>query len=169
GSVTNDNTPTISGTAQANATVAVFDGVTSLGTTVATGGAWSLTPAVLADGPHSLTATATDVGGTSPASTPAVTFTVDTQAPAAPVITAPTEGQTVTTATPTITGTAEANALVEVFDGVTSLGTTVATGGAWSLTPAVLADGPHSLTAVATDAAGNSSAASTTINFTVSV
>ncbi|MDH3290936.1 MAG: Ig-like domain repeat protein, partial [Gemmatimonadota bacterium] len=112
GSVTNDNTPTVTGTAQANALVEVFDGVSSLGTTTANGaGAWALTTGTLADGAHSLTATATTAAGTGPASA-VRTFTVDTQAPAAPVITAPTNGSTTNDNTPTITGTAEANASV---------------------------------------------------------
>ena len=64
--------------------------------------------------------------------------------------------------TPTLTGTAEANATVKVYDGATLLGTTTANGsGAWSFTTAALANGAHSLTAIATDVAGNTSAAST--------
>ena len=41
--ITNDNTLTLTGTAEANATVKVFDGATLLGSAVANGsGAWSL-------------------------------------------------------------------------------------------------------------------------------
>ena len=167
-------TPTISGTAEAASTVEVFDGPTSLGTTVTSGaGAWSLTPATaLSEGAHSVTATATDgADNTSPASA-AVAFTVtvpDTTAPAAPVITSPTAGAFLMTGTPTISGTAEAASTVEVFDGSTSLGTTVTSGaGAWALTPATaLADGAHSVTATATDGAGNASPASAAVAFTV--
>ena len=62
--ITNDNTLTLSGTAEANATVKVFDGATLLGSAVANGsGAWSYTTAALANGSHSLTATATDAAG----------------------------------------------------------------------------------------------------------
>ncbi len=62
----------------------------------------------------------------------------------------------------TLTGTAEANSTVKVYDGATLLGTATANGsGAWSFTTAALANGAHSLTATATDAAGNTSAAST--------
>jgi len=52
--------------------------------------------------------------------------------------------------------------MVEVFDGTTSLGSTAADGsGHWSLPlGTALADGSYSLTATATDAAGNISAAS---------
>jgi len=80
--VTNDNTPTLNGTAEAGSTVRVYDGVTLIGTTTADGsGNWSLTPAALADGPHSFTATATDLAGnTSPASG-ALAVTIDTASP----------------------------------------------------------------------------------------
>ena len=62
--ITNDNTLTLSGTAEANSTVKVFDGATLLGSVAANGsGAWSYTTAALADGAHSLTATATDAAG----------------------------------------------------------------------------------------------------------
>ncbi|MBE0594437.1 MAG: hypothetical protein IH616_18765 [Gemmatimonadales bacterium] len=168
GSLTNDNTPTISGTAQAGATVEVFDGAVSLGTTVATGGAWSLTPAALTDGSHTVTARATDgAGNTSPLSA-GVTFTVDATLPAAPVVTSPTQNEILTTSTPTITGTAEANATVTILiDGAVS-GTTPADGaGVWGYTvSAALATGPHTVAARATDAAGNTGSDSGTTSFT---
>ena len=64
----------------------------------------------------------------------------------------------------TLTGTAEANSTVKVYDGATLLGSATANGsGAWSYTTAALANGAHSLTATATDAAGNTSAASTAL------
>ena len=61
--------------------------------------------------------------------------------------------------TPTFTGTAEAGATVTLYDsdGVTVLGMTTAAGGAWSITSSPLSAGPHTVTAVATDAAGNAS------------
>ncbi len=60
---------------------------------------------------------------------------------------------------PTLSGTAEPNATVTLrVDGV-AIGTTVANGlGVWIFTPDTpIAEGPHTLTAVATDAAGNTS------------
>ncbi|WP_182629290.1 Ig-like domain-containing protein [Clostridium chromiireducens] len=81
--VTNDNTPTISGTAEANSTVKVYDGTTLIGTVTADGnGNWTLIPSTgLADGNHAITATATDAAGNvSPASS-AVNITIDTTAP----------------------------------------------------------------------------------------
>jgi VCBS repeat-containing protein len=110
----------------------------------------------LADGPHTLMARAIDAAGNVDA-TPAVhTWTVDTVAPTAPTIGA---------ITPTgVSGTAEAGSTVEVFNGSTSLGTATAdASGNWSLTVATLADGAYSLTAKATDVAGNAGTASTAV------
>jgi hypothetical protein len=71
-------------------------------------------------------------------------FAVDTVAPAAPVITG---------ASGVLTGTAEPDALIEIFDGVTSVGTTTANGdGTWSFP---IPAGAHTYTVRATDAAGN--------------
>ena len=83
--ITNDNTLTLTGTAEANATVKVYDGATLLGSATANGaGAWSFTTAALANGAHSLTATATDVAGNTSASSTALGVTIDTAAPGCP-------------------------------------------------------------------------------------
>src|SRR5205823_3658871 len=67
-----------------------------------------------------------------------------------------------------LSGTAEQGAVVEVFDGATSLGTTSADGtGHWRFDTATFSDGGHSFTAQATDAAGNTGAASTAVAVTV--
>src|SRR6185369_4428176 len=58
--ITNSGTLTVSGSAEANATIVVKDGATVLGTVTANGsGAWTL-GTTLASGSHPLTATATD-------------------------------------------------------------------------------------------------------------
>src|SRR5207247_4106903 len=60
-----------------------------------------------------------------------------------------------------LSGTAEANSTVGVYDGADLLGTAAADGfGAWSYQTGTLADGGHAFTATATDAAGNTGAAS---------
>ncbi|PIW60180.1 Ig-like domain-containing protein [Shewanella sp. CG12_big_fil_rev_8_21_14_0_65_47_15] len=72
--------------------------------------------------------------------------------------------------TPTLTGSAEANSTVRIYDtdGTTVLVTTTANGiGNWLTTSSALADGAHSLTAKATDAAGNESVASTALVVTI--
>jgi MYXO-CTERM domain-containing protein len=78
GLIVDDDTPVISGTAQARSTVSITLDGAFVGTTVSATGDWSFPLAsALADGQHTVTATASDAGGVSPASA-AVTFTVDT-------------------------------------------------------------------------------------------
>jgi hypothetical protein len=72
--------------------------------------------------------------------------------------------------TPTLTGTAEAGSTVTLYDtdGTTVLGTATADGsGNWSMTSITLSEGAHTLTAKATDAAGNTSAASAGLVVTI--
>jgi MYXO-CTERM domain-containing protein len=79
GALVTDTTPTISGTAQPGSTVTVLLDGSAVGTVTAEAtGAWSFTPdSALPEGEHTVSATAMDLGGTSPASTP-VRFTIDT-------------------------------------------------------------------------------------------
>ena len=65
----------------------MFDGATLLGSATANGsGAWTYTTAALANGAHSLTATATDAAGNTGAASRALSVTIDTTAPVAPTI-----------------------------------------------------------------------------------
>ena len=156
--ITNDNTLTLSGAAVANSTVKVFDGTTQVATATAdSSGAWSSTATALADGSHNLTATATNASGTSTASA-ALAVTIDTHAPAAPIEVG---DSIVNGAQVQLTGTAEANSALHVFDGTTLVGTTTTNAtGNWTVMTSPLSTGAHNLTATATDAAGNTSAAS---------
>jgi hypothetical protein len=156
--ITNDNTLTLTGTAVASSTVTVFDGTKQLGTATAnSSGTWTFTTAALADGSHSFTATDTNAGQTSAASS-ALSVTVDTVVPNAPVETA----ASIVSGTTQVhlTGMAEASSTVTVFDGTTQLGTATANAsGAWTYTTSELANGNHAFTATDTDAAGNTSIA----------
>jgi len=179
--ITNITTPTITGTAEANATVSLYDtdGITVLGTTVANGsGAWSIVSSVLANGPHTLTAKQADVAGNVSSASVGLSLTIDDvppSAPSTPLLSAAsdsgTQGDGITNiARPVITGTAAANATVQLYDtdGTTLLGTTVAnSGGAWSITSSALALGEHTLTVKQTDLAGNLSAASAGLSLTL--
>jgi Ca2+-binding RTX toxin-like protein len=165
--LTNDNTLTLTGSAAANCIVKVYDGVTLIGSTTASAdGAWSLTTAALADGGHSLTATATDAAGNASAASAALSVTIDTAPPAAPAIATFLVGGDGSDNTLTLAGSAAANSIVKVYDGGALIGTTTAGAtGAWSFTAEALADGNHSFSATATDAAGNTSAASAAVNW----
>ena len=164
--ITNDNTLTLTGTAEANSTIKVYDGATLLGSAVTnSSGAWTYTTAALTDGAHNLTATATDAAGNTGAASAALGVTIDTTAPVAPVISS---DVIVNTNEVALTGTAEANSTVKIYDGATLLGSAVATSsGAWTYTTAALANGNHSFTATATDAAANTGAASSVAAITV--
>jgi large repetitive protein len=88
GSVSNNARPVITGTGEPNAIVTVKDGATLIGTTtVLADGSWTLTPtSPLSQGSHTITATQMDqAGNISPVSN-SVTFTVDTNAAAAPTV-----------------------------------------------------------------------------------
>jgi hypothetical protein len=64
----------------------------------------------------------------------------------------------------TLSGAAEAGSTVKVYDGTTLLGNAIATAaGTWSFKTPTLSNGTHSLSATATDAAGNVSDASTVL------
>ena len=172
--ITNDNTLALTGSAQANSTVRVYDGATLLGTVTANGsGAWNYTSAALPDGSHSFTATAT-VGVDTSSASAALSVTIDTVAPGVPTITSFSNdsgvvGDGITNDnTLALTGSAQANSTVRLYDGATLLGSATANGsGAWSYTTAVLADGAHNFTATASDAAGNISAASAGFSVTI--
>ncbi|GBG13993.1 uncharacterized protein NMK_1549 [Novimethylophilus kurashikiensis] len=180
GGSSNDATPTLSGTAEANSTVTVKDGTTTLGTTTAdANGNWTYTSATLSDGSHSFTVTATDTAGNVSAASTAYTETIDTTAPGTPVISSINDNVSPVTGTvssggssndttPTLSGTAEASSTVTVKDGTSTLGTTTAdASGNWTFTPSALSQGSHSFTVTATDAAGNVSAASTAYTETI--
>lgn len=175
GQATNDAQPTINGTGEVGATITIYDGGVAIGTTVVNGsGNWSFTPTgTLGDGSHTFTARATDAAGNQGVASGSYQITIDTAAPSAPAIVTVTDdvgtvvnltpGQVTNDNTPTLTGTTEPNALVTIRDNGTVIGTATADGsGNWTFTPGTaLGDGNHSLTATATDAAGNIGTAST--------
>uniref|UniRef100_UPI001F0973F6 Ig-like domain-containing protein n=1 Tax=Pseudomonas aeruginosa TaxID=287 RepID=UPI001F0973F6 len=152
------NGTTLSGTAEPGATVTLTDGNGNpIGQVTADGsGNWSFTPGTpLANGTV-VNATASDPTGNT--SAPAST-TVDSVAPAAPVVN-PSNGAE-------ISGSAEPGATVTLTDGSGNpIGQVTADGsGNWSFTPSTpLADGTV-VNATATDPAGNTSGqASTTVD-----
>ncbi|WP_395329242.1 Ig-like domain-containing protein [Novosphingobium sp. BL-8H] len=175
GGRTDDATPLLAGTAEANSTVYVYDNGALLGTAAANGlGAWSFTPPTqLTDGSHSLTAIARDAAGNVGATSAPYVVIVDTTAPAAPAIVtvtddvgirvgALTNGASTDDTLPTLSGTAEANATISIYDNGASIGSTTANAlGAWTFTPTIaLTTGDHSLTVRATDTVGNQGPAS---------
>ncbi|EPX60078.1 Large repetitive protein [Cystobacter fuscus DSM 2262] len=160
--------PAITGTAESGTTVTIYlDGV-ALGTAPVTAGSWSYAlTSDLSDDTYDVKATARDAAGNvSPESTPH-TFTIDTVAPAAPVVSTPTEGAYVTTPV-RIAGTAEAGSTVTVLvDGVPVGVATANASGEWTYETSAVLDGPLEVKVTATDAANNTGSESNTRTFIV--
>ncbi|MCO1854144.1 BapA prefix-like domain-containing protein [Pseudomonas aeruginosa] len=147
------NGTTLSGTAEPGSSVTLTDGNGNpIGQVTADGsGNWTFTPSTPLPNGTVVNATATDPSGN--ASSPA-SVTVDSVAPAAPVVN-PSNGAK-------ISGTAEPGATVTLTDGSGNpIGQVTADGsGNWSFTPTTpLANGTV-VNATATDASGNTSAGS---------
>ncbi|AVR68295.1 Ig-like domain repeat protein [Pseudomonas paraeruginosa] len=144
------NGTTLSGTAEPGSSVTLTDGNGApIGQVTADGsGNWSFTPSTALPNGTVVNATATDPSGNT---SPGASTTVDSQAPAAPLVD-PSNGTT-------ISGTAEPGSTVTLTDGNGDpIGQVTADGsGNWSFTPTTpLADGTV-VNATATDAAGNTS------------
>ncbi len=87
---TSTTTPSFSGTAEANATVTLYDtdGTTVLGSTTADGsGNWSITSSSLSDGTHTVSAKATDAAGNVSSASGGLSVTIDSAAPTTTVAT----------------------------------------------------------------------------------
>ncbi|HHL1992626.1 Ig-like domain-containing protein, partial [Acinetobacter baumannii] len=156
--LTNDSTPALTGTVNdPTATVVVNVDGTDYPAVNNGDGTWTLadnTLPALTDGPHTITVTATDAAGNVGTDTGVVT--VDTAAPAAPVID-PVNG------TDPITGTAEPGSTVTVTYPNGDTATVVAgPDGSWSVPNPGLNDG-DTVTAVTEDPAGNTSGPATAV------
>jgi hypothetical protein len=182
GGVTNDQRPTVQGTGRPGDHVIItINGTEVDRVTVDAAGRWTFTPATdLGEGLNEITAQAISPGGNFSAETGVYPITLDSLAPDPAVVgivddQGPVQGVigtgtgTTDDATPTIGGTAEPGTLVVVYDNGTPIGSErVADDGSWSHTPApALVDGPHRITTTVTDAAGNTSAPSPSIDFGV--
>lgn len=165
GSTVNTKRPEIRGNANPNATVTLtIDGGTAITVQANASGIWTHTPTSdLSEGDHTVTARVNNGGQMASAST---TFTVDTVAPTV-VITSPGDGSITSETRPTITGTSEPNADVTITIGGGQPATVRAdANGNWSFQPAnPLAPGTQTVTATATDNAGNT--ASDSVTFTI--
>ncbi|MBE4606384.1 hypothetical protein BOO28_01460 [Vibrio navarrensis] len=170
--ITNDTTPTFSGTAESGSTVTLYSdqvggGATSIGSATATDGNWQITTDTLTAGvTHAITAKATDSANNVSSSSSALSVTIDNTAPSAPSTpdlaassdtgTSNTDNLTNDT-TPTFTGTGTTGDTVTLISNVDgNIGSAVVSGGGWSITASsALTAGDHTITARATDTAGN--------------
>jgi Ca2+-binding RTX toxin-like protein len=162
--------PALTGKGDPNAAVLIsIDGGTATSVATNATGVWNFTPAV-ANGAHTVVVTETDPAGN--VGTGSLTFTLDTTAPATPVLGPFTFVASKNTLTSyTFSGTAEAGSSVVLTNGAVTLGTvTTAANGTWSFTtlPAnKAANVGTTVTATATDLAGNVSASTAVIGLVI--
>lgn len=190
--VNSANQVVVSGSAEANSTIKVYDGTTQVGTaTTNSSGAWSLTTSALSIGSHALTAKATDAAGNVSVASSAVDAVIGSGSGStgsgstgsgsagsgsvtAPVIASfstdsGVAGDKITNdSTLELKGTAAAGSTVKVYDGTTQIGSTTAdAAGSWDYITKVLTDAKHTLTATATNSSGQTSVASAAVAVTV--
>lgn len=178
--LTSDRTPTLEGMAQAGTRIEIYEGSTLLGSGYADDeGKWEASvDLALADGLHSLTVKHVDTAGNSSAASNPLALTIDSVATALGALaladgfdtgSSLTDGLTKSTR-PDLKGTgAEAGAAIRILAGDTVVGTgTALANGSWTADlDIVLADGAYAYTAQQVDAAGNISALSAPLAFTV--
>ncbi len=162
-SPSNDTTPTLTGLADANAQVAVFDDsdcTVQLATVTADpSGQFTAEVVVAGEGLHRHYLRAENAATLRSACLPSgLPYVLDTIAPAPPVFTNATPPSPSTDPTPFIEGTAEAGARVTLGLGQEAFIATADASGKWAVTVAIDAPGDWPFSGTATDAAGNVSA-----------
>ncbi len=116
------------------------------------------------DGQHTFSVRATDLAG-NVSTVVTRTWTVDTIAPDQPAIEFPADQAVVQDSTPQLSGTAESGSTVRIYVDGNLDGEALATGGGWTRSiDAPLTDSIYEFTATATDAAGNVSNLSDTVD-----
>ncbi len=176
--LTNKQTPTFRGTAEAGATVTLYDGSTLIGTGIANGsGVWSIVSSTLASGVHNISVGQRDVAGNTSARSTTLAVTIDTTAPIAPsqpdllasYDTGVSNSDNITKAsTLGFAGSAEAGRNIRLVEGSTVLATGKVDGaGLWTLITPTLTNGNHAISTQISDIAGNWSASSTALNVQV--
>ena len=160
--------PTFTGTGTSGDVVKLFDGSTEIASGTVVSGNWSITPTTdLTDATYTLRVQAIDSAGNASSYSAGLVVTVDTTRPPAPFI----SGSPIinsNSATPQISGTAQAGSVVRLYRSNSLIGTTTADiFGGWSVSVSSLNDASYSVTAAATDVAGNTSTDSAIATLTI--
>jgi serralysin len=172
----NGKTPSVTGSAEAGATVKIFtsDNV-QVGTAVADiTGIWSTKLGAFADGQnYQVYAVAVDAAGNTSVHSAVSTFSVDATPPVVPTSSL---SYTAGTNQATVTGTGEAGTQIELYklgvkgdfsDTVVIAQTTVGNDGKWTIATSPLPNADYIVRASSSDKADNSSSAGNTLQFTV--
>ena len=162
---------TLTGSAEANSTVKLFDGTTQIGTAKAdANGAWNYLASNLSDGNHAFTSKAMDTAGNTSGASSALNVSVDTHTTTPkPTLSADFNGAYQKwNDTVVFRGTADPYAKVTIYDngGTKAVGTaTTGADGKWGLTTSSpLSDKvTHAFTATVTDGNGNTGASTGTM------
>ena len=167
--------PVISGRFERNELVRLtLDSAAPVTRSVNGSGEWAWNPAAqlpeLADGTYTIALSGLRGSGATVAG-PSIQVTIDTAAPAPPTIVSPAPTTVASTPSLLVNGWAEAGSVVSILVGG-QLTTTVSAdpdSGYWDALLSGLADGPITLLAVQRDRAGNLSAPSAPVTFTVAI
>ena len=176
--ITNISSPTLTGTAEPNSFVKLYNHDELIGETIAPDtGNWWLNTTPLIDGIYKFTVTTSDIAGNTSQEEQPFNLIIDKTSPVAPThlkLTANTDTGTsnsdniTNNSTPTITGLGEAGTLIKLFNSVELVGETIVKAdGAWAITLNQLPDGTDNFIATSTDIAGNISTASSVLSITV--
>ena len=148
----------------ATVSVAVSTTATVGAVTYPTATTWSCDLSGLVEGSNDITATATDAAGNNATATASILYDITPPAVNVNAVTTPTNVNS-----QTITGTMEANANVSVAVSTSATvgAVTYPTATTWSCDLSGLVEGANEITATATDAAGNSATAVTSILYDI--
>lgn len=170
GAMTNQRSVSGTGLAEGN-TISLYAGTTLLGTaTIGAAKTWAISLPSLTDGPYTVNAIEMDtvVSVSGPASAN-VSFTLDTIAPIAPVITVPANGATIAGPIIVTSGTgATTGSVIKLYVGGAVMTTSSVDGAMnWNAVVAPVTPGTWTFSVTETDAAGNESAQSSPVTITV--
>ncbi len=171
---TRNSTPVFVGAADAGTTVLLFSDGVEVGTGISVGGHYRVVVSMLSDGLHAVEAMAVDPAGNESGLSQALSLTIDTlptQPPDSPTLDPGSDsglldGVTNVT-TPVFIGTAVGASSIEILSNGITVGKGPVTSGQYSIQVERLNPGPHGIAAIAFDAAGNPSAASTITDITI--
>jgi Bacterial Ig-like domain/Domain of unknown function DUF11 len=174
GPIGNNDRPVISGTGEPGTTVRISFGAETVCTAAVIGLNWQCTAAVSLPRGTTISLVATASNAAQLQSAPSVPRDISIEQPIAtvepPVLTAPAAGSSTTNNRPRFTGTGPQFGMVRVLNGAGTevCDADVAISTEWACVPATaLPDGSTTVTAVALDAFGNSSAPSLPLQFAI--